>query len=105
MIIPFTIVLIGETWWTYIHVNQLSELNALTPTVLTNCGIALLTSILPVFAHRVGDRRVGAVRMSVFVVRGSSYAEIGRRLFISLATVKTHVNRIYRKPTRVATPS
>ena len=31
------------------------------------------------------------------LVRGSSYAEIGRKLFISLATVKTHVNRIYRK--------
>ena len=31
------------------------------------------------------------------LVRGSSYAEIGRKLFISLATVKTHVNHIYRK--------
>ena len=31
------------------------------------------------------------------LVRGSSYAEIGRKLLISLATVKTHVNRIYRK--------
>lgn len=77
VIVPFTIVLIGETWWSYIHVNQLSELNALIPAVLTNCGIALLTSILPVFAHRVGDRRVGAVRMSVFVVSGTAAFVIG----------------------------
>jgi DNA-binding CsgD family transcriptional regulator len=31
------------------------------------------------------------------LMRGSSYTEIGAKLFISLATVKTHVNRIYRK--------
>ena len=35
--------------------------------------------------------------VAVLLLEGMTYKEIARRLFVSLATVKTHVDRIYRK--------
>lgn len=51
-------------------------------------------SIVDAGLYNFSDREYEVV---LKLIQGKSYKEIGQELFISLATVKTHTNRIYRK--------
>ena len=52
------------------------------------------TAEVPPALAALSDREVDVLRC---VAKGLSNAEIGARLFVSEATVKTHINRLFRK--------
>ncbi|HUI73125.1 MAG TPA: helix-turn-helix transcriptional regulator [Spirochaetia bacterium] len=63
-----------------------------------------LPSYLPRHAGEAGEWELGRFRLSprerevaLFLLEGYSYQQIAGKLIVSLATVKTHVNRIYDK--------
>jgi DNA-binding CsgD family transcriptional regulator len=77
---------------------------ALSVAILVFCLDVLLTrakasGILPAWrefgaAHGLTDRELDIL---AGLTKGLTYKEIGRRLFISLDTVKTHAGRVYKK--------
>jgi hypothetical protein len=70
LMIPFTIVLVGETWMTYLRVNMISDSSGVLPAVVTHFGVGLMIVVLPLFSHRVSDKVYGPLRGWLFGVAG-----------------------------------
>jgi DNA-binding CsgD family transcriptional regulator len=66
LMIPFTIVLVGETWIRYLSVNELLLATNAVPALVTYFGVGLLTFVLPVFSHSIAGGGPGRTRIAVF---------------------------------------
>ena len=68
LMIPFTIVLIGETWMTYLRINNIQGGAFLFPYLLTTFGIALMIYVLPYFSHAMVDENSGKPQKLAFAI-------------------------------------